>query len=273
MLRTTVDFQILKKFFESQPQPIPECNEYLNDRWNSFWSFLKNGSDVCIVNYRDEIESTFLTALTSGRGDSKIEIDEDFKKPHNCKFPKSTEVRETFFLCEELEADRKKYESNNGNLIAFLDNYLRTYEKLAFLKRPQIYSIRKNVEVPFKGWKDFRNFLIPFTDVVLIDNYLFSDPSLIHSNFVKLLLEIDASTPVKYNLLIITSQDKYGRIDITGISILLEQIKIDYKLKFNSSIILSKYHSIEHDRNIFFNYMRIKSGDSFNYFSSNGDIC
>lgn len=112
-----------------------------------------------------------------------------------------------------------------------------------------------------------------FTDVVIVDNYIFSSDELILSNFEKILIELSKATPVRFNLTIYTFEgfDKYkidGRSLIRQINSIVEENKINC----NIQLIIADNRVKEHDRGIFTNYLRIKSGDSFNYFDLHGEV-
>ena len=105
--------------------------------------------------------------------------------------------------------------------------------------------------------------------MLIIDNYIF-DKNVWESNLIELLKVFGARTPVKFNLLIVSFEGSKFKIDI-NIGNDLKNKLIQCGINCNLCIILAPTQLKEHDRTILTNYLRIKSGDSFNYFNSNGD--
>ncbi len=273
MLKTTIDSSLIYEFFCSRPLPIPDGDEYENSRWLIFWEYLKSGSDVKILRSLEEKYPHFITALTSGRGNAKISFFENALNTHNGRLPKKTGVHETFFIEEKDKFKRKNYIDNNGHFFAFLDNFLERFEKLSLLLNEKNLHIRKNSTTnEFRSWENLGDWLLPFTDTIIIDSYLFADKSLISSNLERMLEVLNKATSVNKNVLIISYEGSKKEIIADDVYRTCQQIKSDKNLNINIGIILTNRIDKEHDRNIFFNYLRIKSGDSFNYFNSKGEV-
>ena len=154
-------------------------------------------------------------------------------------------------------------------LFGFEDNYLHQYKKLAFDgKSYTTFHVRKELSgLRFlKRWEDLKQFILPFTDLIISDRYI-SDFSIIDQNLVDFICLLDKQTPVQYNLLIITQKGNKNFLDEFE-HYLTVKIK-ENKLKARLGIVLTRK---EHDRCILMNYLKIESGDSFNYFSKDGKI-
>lgn len=272
-MKTVIDSKILFEFFHDQPDQFPIGDLEENRIWTAFFTFLRCETDVIVYNFKDlRLEDEiFINNLTTGRGHTKIILDE--KKINHQNFKLKSDKPLTFYcLSEELEENRQNFLKKNGYLIAFDDDYLEKWKKLRFLN--QSLSVRKKYS-EFIKWTQLKNFLFPFTDVIIIDRYIFSDSSLIDSNILEILKNLDAATPLPYNLTIFTieERDQRKRIDYRIIEGKLIAYKQKYNLKYNFEIIITPYSiEKEHDRNILTNYIKIFSGDSFNYFNSNGEI-
>ena len=274
---TILHGNLLCSFFGSQPKPIPEGTEYENNRWNSFWTFLKSKTDLILYNVEqlNDFDKLMLTQLNRGRGNARISNVKTPFSSHNHEIKCNNPL--TFYcLAEEDEASRNKYRKKNGYLFAFNDDLFSSWEKLSLLPYKKKHSIRKDLDKnlqSFTSWSKLSDYLTPFTDVVIIDNYIFNDPSLIPSNLEKILTELDKATPVKYNVTIYTFEGEgVNKINGRTVSDTLSEIKERLKLRCNIELIIAKRYVKEHDRGIFTNYLTIRSGDSFNYFNSKGEI-
>ncbi len=269
MLNTVIDYSILEHFTKSQPAQIPIGREEDNEYWNSFWKFLKQGSDIVLTNYGNQ-QNIFLNKLTTGRKGTTIKTEDTFKKPHKCKFPKDQDIQTVFFINEESESDKVKYRKNNGFLFGFRDDYPKVWKELSLFGKPKVLPVRETDEVAnFHSWNQLSEYILPFSDLIIVDNYMF-DETVWDNNLFKIIEEFSRLANVRFNLLLVSfAHSKYVNV-YSG----LEQ-KINDKLKdigvsCNLSVVLTKERLKEHDRGMFTNYLRIKSGDSLVYFNKNG---
>jgi len=269
MLRTTLDYKVLADFYASKPSESVDTENFEELlRWINYFKYLKSGTDLVIANLKDSNKNLFVTGLTSGRGESKLSYIEKLDAFYKNQIPSKYGIHETFFLDEPDESNQQKYRLKNPHVFGFISDYLKAYERLALFDKKAILPVRINKENnQFKSWDLLGNYLLPFSDCIIIDNFLFSETKEIwDQNLRKILIQLDKSTPVKYNLLIITYRGNNGEIKISDISEYLNQIKTKLSLKANISLIVTS--KIEHDRNIFMNYMRIKSGTGINLFNT-----
>ncbi len=267
-METVIDARILEDFFNNPPTEgiFEENPEY--SIWREFRNFLKKESDVKIVNLKPEnIKSMlFLNAFTTGGGDSDISFTTDFKKPYKGVFDCESNTNTFYCLYEEDEQQKKQYRTKNGALIAFQDDYQDAFKRLSLFNKPKSLPIRTTID-ELKTWNNLQNFLLPVTNVVIVDAYIFADPSLIKSNLIAIIGQIKIATPTPYNLTIITYEG--DRVKLNGAD-LLKQLKSE-GLNAHISLVLLPQIKKEHDRTIVMNYLRIKSGDSFNYYDSNNN--
>ena len=266
MLKTILDYSIFEHFTKSQPAQVPIGSAADNAYWINFWSYLKSNTDLTITHYHDQ-ENIFLNVLTTGRKGSKLSLSANYKKPHKNQFPKDTDVQTVFFLNEPDEKEQEKYRRKNGFLFGFLNVYKEAWEKLSLIDKPKVLPVRKNIKNNFNSWGQLSEYILPYTDLIIIDNYML-DESLWDVNLFKIIGKFSEKATVKFNLLLVSFAK--SAIAYQGI-----HEKIQAKLKLhniscNLSIALAKRSFKEHDRGIFTNYLRIKSGDSFVYFDKNG---
>lgn len=134
-------------------------------------------------------------------------------------------------------------------------------------------------------WSQLEQYVLPSTDIILIDQYILSDDSIYTYNVYPLLKILASPTPdKKINIVVITKKEHFNPQtkqtfvpDWNGIS---TQIKLNLKKKhavINVTFVLlpswmKDQKTEEHDRTILTNYRRYYSGDSFNYVSSTGKI-
>lgn len=267
MLNTIIDYSVFEHLTQNQPPQIPVGTQEENDLWNSLWKYLKQGSNIVLTNYNSQ-QNIFLNSLTTGRKGTTFKSVATFKKPHKCKFPKDQNIQTVYFLDEQSESERIKYRKNNSLLFGFLDDYPIQWKKLSLFGMHKVLPVRKNTKTKFGSWNQLSGYILPFSDLIIVDNYMF-DETIWDSNLFRIIEEFDKKCNTKFNLLLVSFVHSkiLGAIgDVEG--------KINDKLKqmdiaCNLSVVLANETIKEHDRGIFTNYLRIKSGDSFVYFDKN----
>ncbi|MBI9037703.1 MAG: hypothetical protein JEY97_06175 [Bacteroidales bacterium] len=295
MLETIIDHKILEDFFinkkpEKKENDNDEKKEKLEEEleiWDSFEKFLKKGTSLQIANTPKKETPFYFQKFTSGMDDNKTFKRITFNKPKNNKFPAKTKPETLFFLFEKDEKEKKKYLKNNGYFIAFKDNYLSKWKDLSFHKKEKQLQLLKNKTEYEKFWKDFTKSLLPLTDIIIIDNYLFADINLVEPNLIKIfecIFKICGNTTL--NLLIITSgndknidqkfwskQTEAGineveKNKLENIGCFLERLfqEFGYNKKIKFGIVFT---NIKHARHVFMNYLRFKSDDSLTFFNEN----
>jgi hypothetical protein len=274
-METYVNCSILADFFSNRPQPTPLGDVDDNLRWDSFWKFLKSETDLFIDNPKelDSNNKLFLSALTTGRGEAKIAPKMDLLDSPYKNILKAKSVHSFYCIDVPNQLEQRKFNSKNGYLIGFVHNYFEKWSKLKLLRSKSILPVRNEIKGPvFSEWKMLEEYLTPFTDAVLVDNYILSDDTLIPSNFEQIVTQLDKATPVKYNLLIVTFEG--DKIKLNGQTLFdkIKELKRKNNWKCDFGLILTTRAVKEHDRVIFTNYLRIKSNDSFNYFNSKNEI-
>ncbi len=259
MLETVIDYSVFDDFCNSRPKQIPNGSEFDNDLWNSFWKFLKSGSDVKIINYSDET-NIFLTNLTTGRKGTSVRFD-NYKEPKNCKFPKKFNIHTFFFLNEPDINKHKKYRNNNGFIFGFINDYKEIWEEISFLNKEKVLHDRESVNESLKfSWDKFATYLIPFTDIIIRDDFIFSDKSIIKDKLGKIVTALNKTSKIKYNLLIVTNKDKLDSSFKGSLNEVYNYLKkADFLRATNLNIEIAHTRK-EHDRYIFFNYLEVDFG-------------
>ena len=266
-MQTVIDSHILNDFFGSKPSEINTDKDIEKfEEWTQFREFIKSKSDLVITNYK-ELTPSIWQLMTAGRGETTLLKEEKRTNTHGGLISHDYSPATFFCLVEPADKKRKRIRTKNGYLIAFENDYYNKWIDLSFKKKNTLLPVDKNNVNSFKSWNDFDSILLPFTDVIISDSYILSDISLIQSNLLTLWEKLDSLTPVRYNFLIVTHEGN-PRMDIKKEYDKLNEFRIRKKLKANLSLVFTTNIDKEHDRNIFMNYIRLKSGDSFNFFDS-----
>jgi len=143
------------------------------------------------------------------------------------------------------------------------------------------YDFHKDIAIGGKdltSWNDLAKYAMPLTDIIFIDSYILSNGSLVPSNLIKYLEILCINARNAVNIVLYVNRDE--------IYIDIEELKNDIQNAIKDItghkpyFTLIRYrtqrdveHLGEHDRTIFTNYIRIKSGDTYNYFKSDGSKC
>jgi hypothetical protein len=273
MLKTVIDFEIIKQFLALKQ---PDKNDPLYHVYSTFYKFIREECFLEISNYNKSYESIFFKELITGRGDAKLSLIEEPIKPYKSDLKDFNPF--TFFcIVANSEDEKDNYEKQYGLFIAFQDDYFNKWKRLSLFNEPKNLPVRKDyVGKKFESWKELNNYILPFTDIVIADNYLLKDEETIESNVKPILLQLNKATPVRYNLTIITFEGREnlklekpeykldGKKEFENLEVFIRQ----NELKCELSLVLSKGRLSEHDRGIFMNYLWIYSGHTFKYFDS-----
>jgi hypothetical protein len=153
---------------------------------------------------------------------------------------------------------------------------IEVFNRLFLLQRD--YDFHKEIKIgckEFSCWEDLRKYSLPLTDIIFVDSYILSDQSLIPSNFIKYLEVLCQCSRCPVNIV--------AYVNIKNVmvdpAVLHKEViaSIGKSTGYIPRFTLIQYTDqrgieslAEHDRTILTNYVRIKSGDSYNYFDSSG---
>ena len=129
------------------------------------------------------------------------------------------------------------------------------------------------------SWKLLGKEALPCTDIIMCDNFLFSDEKLTDINAIPMLTELTKRTKNKVNIVVFTSyrsDNKTKKIDLDNIKNAIKKIKSAITgnggKKPNVTFITRNEKKLQHDRTLITNYKFIKSGYGFNLFKIDGNI-
>lgn len=155
-----------------------------------------------------------------------------------------------------------------GSEVDILSSLIITGSDYGFVKQLPIKRL--------SHWNDLRRYTSPCSDIILVDQYLFSFQELYDVNVCELIGEICTHAKnAKMNIVILTLPQSYDKRTKTSFvpdwTDIRKRVKSVVESKTgkspNVTFVLSSNLG-EHDRTIFTNYKSIESGDTFNYFDS-----
>lgn len=260
MLNTIIDYSVFDHFIKSQPAQIPIGSQEDNDVWNSLWNYLKQGSNVVLTNYQNQ-QNIFLNNLTTGRKGTTFKPETTFKKPKNCKLPKGQNIQTVFFLNEPLDSEKEKYRKKNAFIFGFVDDYPKVWKEISFIGKENVLHDRKSVNDDKRfTWDKFSEFILPFTDVIVRDDFLFKDIDEIENRFISIINALSNASSNKFKILVIVNKFKMDRKFKKNLNELYQYIEKQQLLNSSIDSIGFIHTAKEHDRYIFFNYLEVDFG-------------
>lgn len=250
------------------------CNQMLKEQFDMNFNFSKKELLADKTHFNEVF--AWLKTLSSGMT-GKIEWNVKFpSRPlkTNCHTNFTPEQLCSVYLLDDEKID--KLLSKGILLLAKPGQELDTLSNLCFKNK----QYQKNIFRKLTSWQVLENYISPCTDIVLVDQYLFSDETLQESNIYVLLESLcSLAHDSRVNIIIFTLKEVYDkdakRTFVPRWDKILEDIfrKIEYKVGMSPNIVIvtaSKDSLKEHDRSIFTNYKLYFSGDTMNYFNSTG---
>ena len=143
------------------------------------------------------------------------------------------------------------------------------------------YGFVKQLEVrKMTGWTSLDPHVMPTTDIIVVDQYLFSDDSIYASNVYRMIARLCKrinNAPV--NIVFFTPHEFYNKSTKCTFTPqwgeVLSDIKKSVKAVTGFAPFVTAVFSSnlgEHDRTIFTNYQYLFSGDTYNYFDSSNNV-
>lgn len=240
-----------------------DCIRMLKDHFSLHFSFSK--SDV--ESFCDDDMNDFSLWMRS-----MDNLKEDIKwgdKTFDVSFDlKQVEKDQNKLMSVYCLQNSQCYANKGMLLIASLGDEVDTLSTL-FIESNQ-YT--KNVFQKIKKWDDLLNYSSPTTDIILVDRFIFSNQELYSSNLYSILKVLcQKVNNQRVNIVIFTSKENGDVIDWDAIYTGIRN-KVNGRYRPNVTFVtVNKEVLKEHDRSIFTNYKVFASGDSFNYFDSQGN--
>lgn len=144
----------------------------------------------------------------------------------------------------------------------------------------KLYNIQNRNS--FTGWEQLKQdqLNLPLSDIILMDRYLGTDVDLAPYNIFKLLDVLVDGVHDKVNVVLLCSKEYYNKNDRRAYSPDWDKFRRDIKDRLkrktgfgcNVTLVFYTQDNNPHDRTILTNYMLFRSGDSFCYYNSKGEM-
>jgi hypothetical protein len=246
-----------------------------NDFMQDCLKLVKKQLDLTFNFKKEELKSSevglqFLKFLTDGQGEKKIKFcEEKFPsrkiKSNSHKDFNTNELLSIYFINDEnIDSLINKDEL----LVAKIGDELSLFKQLFLNNDDYKFERKLRIGSDFKSWEDLYQFESPLTDLIIVDNFILGDKSLFECNLKGLINNsLKSGIRKKINIVIFYKPDADG-ISFVDLKNDLQTI-VKEKCTESPNITIIKHYA-EHDRTILKNFIRIYSGDSFNYFLSSG---
>lgn len=274
-MRAYFDKENVASFIASRDNPLfDDCLRMLKSQCDLFFTFPKEV-------FLSPPYSDVFRVLSSGRSNSsKPRFDEVFpQRPLKANVHNEFN-RDQLTAIYLLNDDRASSVKNRGAiLIGSLGEEVDTLAKLFFDDYQFSKVVTPKNDMP--SWHSLDDYVLPCSDIIIIDRYLFAEKDLLDYNlhpYLEVISRYDSE--YKFNLVIFTDAEQKIKINGRTSTIVpdwdeLRQLIIDFfKKKYKRAsvkvTIVASRAIGEHDRTIFTNYSNHESGDSLCYYDSNG---
>lgn len=284
-MRLYIDKSNLFSFLSSKgKEGFEDCLRMIKNQLDVYFYFEKE-----CLNQDRELLVLFQGAFASGIGASKkcfytINSRDYPKRPlkGNCCNSFDSEQLSAIYLLADNEEDKIDFLQKRGNIVLG-----KKGEELNKLSQLIYDDYQYSMEFPISemediGWSALDKYILPCTDILLIDNYILSDKTKYDHNFYPLIRTLVKCGVGKIvNIVVVTKKKNHNRENNTDFEPdwyeIKEKIKAEVKKEIdakdtNVTFVFLPKDIDEHDRTIITNYLRIYSGDSYNYLDKNKKI-
>lgn len=272
-----IDIENLESLIKGNKHTLyNDCIKAIQKQLSVFFNFSKKELKS------NELLLSWFQLMTEGAGEKN-----SFNYLDEHKFPKrplckgcylnfSDNQFSSIFLINDEHIDSVR--NDGALLIGSPGEEFEIFNKLFLLQND--YTFFKEFKIGsslFSRWEDVSKYSLPVTDIIFVDPYILIDNSLIESNFIKYLTVLSSNSKCSINVIIYVNKNKVS----IGFDKLQKKVVDAIKTVTNCtpSFTMIQYNDqrevaslAEHDRTIFTNYVRIKSGDTYNYFNSSGAV-
>lgn len=279
-MRVYIDQSNLLSFFGSHEHPnYSDALRMLKSQCDLYFNFPK---EVILTN--EELRTIFLQ-LTSGSHNSPKPKFSDVvfpSRPLKSNFHTDLNDRNDLTAAYLLDDEKISKVQNKGYLlVGGIGEEVDTLSQLFYDDYQFSKSYTPKRDMPH--WNALQPTILPCTDIVLVDRYVFSDELLLDYNLHAYLSELGGKFQgKKIKIVIFTSLQQEGKGSdgkkfyfTPDWDTLKSGIKAYLKKSFNatSSVTIVALRRVEeHDRTIFANYNNSYSGDSLNYYNSKWEV-
>lgn len=246
-----------------------------NEAFEDSLKMIKRQLDLSFNFSKEEFKKSegllqFIKILSDGIGDKKINyIPEKFPARNlaadSSKDFSAEELLSAYFINDEKLAELSL---NDELLIADIGEEMGLFESLFLNTNDYIFDRSELIGSEFTSWNNLSSYNSPYIDLIFVDNFILSEKSKFEINLKEIVRNCMRGNCVKkINIIIFVKGDElYMRYQ--DVKSELSQIVTQFHSEEPNVTIIKHYK--EHDRTILKNFIRIKSGDTFNYFRRNG---
>lgn len=246
-----------------------------NEAFDDSLKMIKKQLDLSFNFSKEEFKKSeallqFIKTLSEGIGNKKINyIPEKFPtrslKSNSHNNFTVEELLSVYFINDD---SLDKLKNKEDLLIADVGEEMAIFKMLFLHNEDYKFDKKLRIGSQFQSWVDFGNYYCPYMDLIIVDNYILSDISLFETN-LKGLIEntLKEGLRKKINIIIFLKADQEN-VTFSDLKSKLKSL-VEAKYTDSPNITVVKHYA-EHDRTILKNFVRVYSGDTFNYFLSNG---
>ena len=251
-----------------------ECMSTIKKQLSVFFNFSKKD-----LKANDSLQSWYMGLSEGvGRDNTFTFMDDDVvpKRPiaANCHSDFTSAKLSAIYLLNDEHLSNLK--NPGAVLVGAPGEELDVFNRLFLLQKD--YDFNKELLIgsaDFSTWQDISKYAMPLTDIIFVDSYILSDSSLVPSNFIRFLEVMCQSVKCPVNIVAYVNIKHVP----TAPSVIRQQVlaAIQNITGHTPAFTLVQYTDqagvdslSEHDRTVVTNYVRIKSGDTYNYFWSDG---
>lgn len=250
-------------------------NQPKNDLFNDSLKLIKKQLDLTFNFEKEEFKKSdelmnFLKILSDGVGDKIIKYNKDKFPVRNIKSNShkdfSNEELLSAYFIDDTTIDKLK--NKHELLIASVGEEMELFKMLFLHNNDYKFEKKLRIGTEFTSWNDFNQFYCPYIDLIIVDNFILGDRSLIETNLKGIIKNtLKDGIRKKINIVIFLKPDT-GSITFAELSSEIKHL-VEEKYTDSPNVTIVQHHT-EHDRTILKNFVRVYSGDSFNYFLSSG---
>lgn len=251
----------------SKEENLP-CSHLLKKQGDVIFNFSKTNEDERLILL---IENFFSTGV--GANSSLPKFKEIFpSRPLKSNSLNEISKKEDLTAIYLLDDDRIQLLKDRGNLLLGAPGEEIKILSSMYIEDEQ-FSHTLNPRNDMQNWGTLSFAVKPCSDIIIADPYICSDENLLEFNLYPLITTLASHIKnSQFNLVVITRKQVKNNWEN-----IISQIKAKIKKSLNSKINVTfivdatnQFH--EHDRIIFTNYTYLTSGDSLNYYDSNGQL-
>jgi hypothetical protein len=250
-----------------------DCVKVIKKQFNVFCNFSKDEIKG------NEILSNWFQTLVEGVGlNHTLKFDSSFpEKPlkSNSSNNFNTSQLSAIYLLDD--EDIQKLQGTGSVLVGKIGEEINTINRIFFNQNDYLFEKKWKIgSASFNKWSDLSSFTLPLTDILIVDPFISSDRTLIETNLGQLIKVLCTNVRSKVNIVLYT--DRGNSIDYPEISAVVRKFAKEVTgIGPNFTLVTYvKQRGVdslaEHDRTVFTNYIRVNSGDTFNYFDSSGKV-